>query len=400
MFLLSAFQSNISSQLSQFSRILITVLLLLSLSLLTGCIDKEQEQVMAREAPKVSVTQAVIKTIKKYSIYTGSTKAFKSADVVARVAGRLESVDFIASSEVKKGDVLFHIEKEKYQAQHDSGNALLESAKADLALARTEVKRMEQASHNRAVSELEVDKAKAKRDVAIANVKLAQAALAESNLTLSYTNVVSPISGVVSRELVDAGNLVGQTGTTLLTRVNTMQPMYVYFNVPESAVLGFLDKDSQSQDIAIAEEEDLSKKNHSAFVERGNESDFPHQGLIDYIDNEVDKNTGTVEVRIRLANEDRKFFPGLFVRIKVPGADIENAVLVKEVAIGADLGGKYVLIVGSDDVVELRYVTLGLPQEEGYVHIISGLEGGETYIVNGILRARPGLPVLPHKEEG
>ncbi|RKZ98835.1 MAG: efflux transporter periplasmic adaptor subunit, partial [Gammaproteobacteria bacterium] len=285
---------------------------------------------------------------------------------------------------------------EKYQAQHDNDQALLESAKAELALAKTEVMRMEQASHNRAVSELEVDKAKAHKDVAIASVKSAQAALADSGLNLSYTNVVSPISGVVSREMVDAGNLVGQDGTTLLTRVNAMQPMYVYFNVSESSILKFLDRPSKTDDVA----EDIDKRKISAFVERGNESDFPHEGLIDYIDNEVDGNTGTVEVRLRLANEDLKFFPGLFVRIKVPGADIEDAVLVKEAAIGSDLGGKYVLIVGDNDVVELRYVTLGLPQAEGYVHIISGIETGETYIVNGILRARPGLPVQPQKEEG
>ncbi|RKZ86675.1 MAG: efflux transporter periplasmic adaptor subunit [Gammaproteobacteria bacterium] len=396
MFSLSAYQFKISLQQSQFVRVSMIVLTLLILPLLTACIDKEQEQAAVREAPKVRVTQPVIKTIKKYSIYTGTTRAFKSADVVARVAGRLESIDFIASSEVKKGDLLFRIEKEKYQAQHDNDQALLESAKAELALAKTEVMRMEQASHNRAVSELEVDKAKAHKDVAIASVKSAQAALADSGLNLSYTNVVSPISGVVSREMVDAGNLVGQDGTTLLTRVNAMQPMYVYFNVSESSILKFLDRPSKTDDVA----EDIDKRKISAFVERGNESDFPHEGLIDYIDNEVDGNTGTVEVRLRLANEDLKFFPGLFVRIKVPGADIEDAVLVKEAAIGSDLGGKYVLIVGDNDVVELRYVTLGLPQAEGYVHIISGIETGETYIVNGILRARPGLPVQPQKEEG
>ncbi|HHA18399.1 MAG TPA: efflux RND transporter periplasmic adaptor subunit, partial [Methylophaga sp.] len=201
MFSLSAYQFKISLQQSQFVRVSMIVLTLLILPLLTACIDKEQEQAAVREAPKVRVTQPVIKTIKKYSIYTGTTRAFKSADVVARVAGRLESIDFIASSEVKKGDLLFRIEKEKYQAQHDNDQALLESAKAELALAKTEVMRMEQASHNRAVSELEVDKAKAHKDVAIASVKSAQAALADSGLNLSYTNVVSPISGVVSREM-------------------------------------------------------------------------------------------------------------------------------------------------------------------------------------------------------
>ncbi|RLA05728.1 MAG: efflux transporter periplasmic adaptor subunit [Gammaproteobacteria bacterium] len=369
---------------------------------LVACQEAEQVQAV-RTAPQVTVTQSVVKTIKKYEIFTGSTQAVESADIVARVAGRLESVEFKASTQVKKGDVLFKIEKEKYQAQRDSALAALQSSRASLALAETEVKRMEQASKNRAVSELDVDTARANRDVANATVRSAIASLAEAELTLSYTDVKSTIDGVVSRRLIDAGNLVGQSGPTMLTRVNTMQPIYVFFNVPESSILNFLDEASESrasrkEDYSTRVKSELERTKHPAFVERANETGFPHQGLINYIDNEVDKNTGTVEVRIKLENKDLKFFPGLFVRVKVPGADIEDAVLIKEVAIGSDLGGKYVLVVDSDNIVSLRYVTLGLPQEDGYVHVISGLEGNETYIVKGLLRARPGLPIKPKTE--
>jgi len=382
----------------QWHRSVLTFVALVSLLFLTACIEAEQEQVPPA-APKVTVSETLTKTIKYYSIYTGSTKAYHSADVVARVAGRLESVDFVASSNVKKGDVLFHIEKEKYQALYDSDHALLQSAKADLALAKIEVKRMKKAGEKNAVSEFDIDKAIANQDVALATVKSAQAALAESALNLSYTDVISPIDGVVGRELVDAGNEVGKNEATLLTRVNTMQPMFVYFNVPESMMLNFLDIHSREVE-SQSTVENISMRKIIAHVERGNESGFPHQGLVDYIDNEVDKNTGTVEVRLRLPNEDNKFFPGLFVRIKTPGKEVENAVLVKEAAVGSDLGGKYILVVDKDNIVALRYVELGLPQEDGYVHIISGLEGGETYIVKGILRARPGLPVQAEKEQG
>ena len=383
-------------------RRLLQLFILSLLIILLGC-KEDQAPVQQRQAPKVTVAQTMTKTIEFYAIYTGSTKAFKSADVVARVAGRLESVDFKASSMVKKGDLLFHIEKEKYQAQHDSDHALLASARADLALATTEVKRMEQASKKNAVSELEVDKARANRDVATASVKSAQAALAESALQLSYTSVRSPIDGVVSREMVDAGNVVGQSSSTLLTRVNTMQPMFVYFSVPESMMLTFLDAFSErrSEDEGVRHKtEGIEKRALFAYVERANETGFPHKGRLDYIDNEVDQGTGTVEVRLLLDNDDSKFFPGLFVRIKVPGADIEKALLVKEAAVGSDLGGKYVLVVDKDNIVALRHVELGAPQEDGYVHIISGLEADESYIVKGLLRARPGLPVQPTTDEG
>jgi RND family efflux transporter MFP subunit len=378
----------------------VAVTSLLAVSMLSACTE-EAPAPMERAAPSVTVSKPQVETIREYSIFTGSTVAYGSADVVARVAGRLESAEFQVSSMVKKGDLLFTIEKEKYQAQRNIDLALVQSAKAELALASTEVKRMEHASKNKAVSELDVDKSRASRDVALAYVKSAQASLAQSELNLSYTKVVSPISGIVSRNMVDVGNLVGQSGTTLLTRVNAMQPMYVYFNVPESAVLNMLDAHaSGAGDRDETSRRNVENKNLMAFVERANESEFPHEGIIDYIDNEVDMGTGTVDIRVRLSNEDNKFFPGLFVRVKVPGEDIENAVLIKEVAIGSDLGGKYVLVVGTDNIVSLRYVTIGLPQEDGFVHILSGLEGTETYIVNGLLRARPGLPVQPKSEEG
>jgi len=404
MFLSPSLHFNIDSHLN---RHFLAILSLVFVLLLSAC-QKDAPAPAERAAPSVTISKPLVKTITEYNIYTGSTVAFGSADVVARVAGELESADFIASSRVKAGDLLFQIEKEKYVAQRDIDRALLQSARAELALASTEVKRMEQASKNQAVSELDVDKSKASRDVAIAKVKSAQASLAASELNLSYTQVVSPIDGVVSRSIVDVGNVVGNEGPTLLTRVNAMQPMYVYFNVPESSVLNMLDSHSYrraKEQNTPNEISEVEEQNRTAFIERANESGFPHEGIIDYIDNEVDMGTGTVDVRVRLTNEDDKFFPGLFVRVKVPGEDIENAVLVKEAAIGSDLGGKYVLVVGDNNIVSLIYVTLGLPQSDGFVHVLSGLEGNESYIVNGILRARPGLPVQTkpapsEKEEG
>jgi RND family efflux transporter MFP subunit len=366
--------------------LLLAGLLVLALNLV-GCGSEAPPQ---RQAPPVTVGQPTVSTVKEYALFTGFSQAVESADVVARVAGTLETVDFEASSVVKKGQLLFTIEKTKYKALRDAAEASLHSAEADLLRAETELKRVEKASRSRAVSEMDVDRARADRDMAIAAVALARANLDEAELNYSYTDVVSPLDGVVSRRLVDAGNLVGQSGPTQLTRVNKLQPIYVYFHAPESVILGFLADRPKN-----LSEEVEREKGAEARVALANEEGYPHVGHIDYIDNEVDSRTGTIEVRIVLENKRLEIFPGLFVRIKISGAEIENAVQVPETAIGTDLGGKYVLTVGENNIVEQKYVVLGEPQDGGLIHIKEGLEGAETIIVNGLVFARPGLPVTP-----
>ena len=238
---------------------------------------------------------------------------------------------------------------------------------------------------------MDVDRARADRDMAVAAVSSARANLDEAELNYSYTDVVSPIDGVVSRHLVDAGNLVGQDGPTRLTRVNKLQPIYVYFNAPESLVLNYIEGRAKDVPQEVRNEEDHGK----ARVALANDTGFPHEGVLDFIDNEVNTETGTIELRARLENEDHQIFPGLFVRVKMTGRPIPDAVQVPEVAIGTDLGGKYVMVVGEDNIVDQRYVVLGEPQPDGLIHIKEGLEGTETIIVNGLVFARPGLPVTP-----
>jgi RND family efflux transporter MFP subunit len=356
---------------------------------LVSCGGQVQQE--GPKAPTVTVGQPVLKTIRNYQIFTGFSRAIESADVMARVAGILDTVEFEPSTELKKGTLLFTIEKEKYQAARDSAHAGLKSAEADLLRAKAELKRMESASESDAVSEVSVDRARADRDMAIASVDAAKAALDDAELKLSYTQVTSPIDGFVSRNLVDAGNLVGEGGPTLLTRVNKLQPIYVYFNVPESIVLEILEYGSERKKRG---EEDKPKKNE-AWVALANDEGFPHPGEIDYIDNQVNPETGTIEMRVRLENEDLVLFPGLFVRVKIPGPELPDSVLIPEAAVGTDLGGKYVLLVGENNIVEQRYVDLGQPQDEGLVHIVKGLDGSETVIVNGLMFARPGMPVIP-----
>lgn len=350
----------------------------------------QSPEAQQQQAPPVTVSKPVVRDIQEYKIFTGSSRASESADVVARVAGILESVEFVPSSLVETGDLLFTIEETKYRAARDAAEASLASAKADLLRAETELQRVVKASKSRAVSEMDVDRARADRDMGEANVSSAQAKLDDAELNYSYTKVLSPISGVVSRNLVDAGNLVGNTGSTVLTRVNQLKPMYVYFHAPESVVLRYLAMNKENRG-----NKPRDRAPNEARIELANETGFPHVGVLDYVDNEVDPRTGTIELRVRLENEEMNLFPGLFVRVKVTGQAISGAVLVPETALGSDLGGKYILTVNEENTVVQNYVVLGSPQEDGTVHIQSGLKGDETIVVDGLMFARPGATVTP-----
>ncbi len=367
--------------------VLVTGLACLSLGIVS-CGGGEEAPV--RQAPPVTVAAITKAPVRDYIIFTGSTRAVESAEVVARVAGNLETVEFEASSLVSAGQLLFTIEDTKYKAARDAAQASVQSAEADLLRTRTELQRVEKASQSRAVSEMDVDRSRADRDMAIAAVAHANATLDDAELSLSYTRVASPIDGVASRNLVDVGNLVGQSGPTLLTRVNKLKPIYVYFYAPESLVLRYL---ADRKEIMGVDKQ--RRGGGEAFVARATDVGFPHAGIIDFIDNEVDRGTGTIELRVRLENEKLNFFPGLFVRIKVSSEEIPDSVLVPEVALGSDLGGKFVLTVGENNIVVQKYVTLGMPQEGGLIHVREGLTGDETIIVNGLMFARPGMPVTP-----
>jgi len=368
--------------------------LLLGFLMLVGC---GKEAAPPRQPPPVTVAKPELRTIQEYGIFTGTSRAVEMAEVVARVAGRLETVDFEPGRRVEKNEILFTIEPDAYIASRDAAAASVKSAEAELLRAETELRRVTRASESNAVSDMDVDTAQASRDKAEAGLLSAQAVLADAELNLSYTSVRSPIQGVVGRNLVDAGNLVGQSGPTLLTTVNKLQPIFVYFHVPEPVVLRFL---AAVRELDADEDFDESRGNEGqAFIELANETGFPHEGVVDFVNNTVDPNTGTIELRVRLENERLSLFPGLFVRIKVIGTDIPDQVLVPESAVGSDLGGKYLYIVGENNIVEQRYVSLGLLQEDGTVQIPEGVSAEETIIVNGLMFARPGMPVTPMTAE-
>jgi RND family efflux transporter MFP subunit len=354
---------------------------------LSGC-DKT-EPVTPPPPPEVTVAKPIQKDVVRYDEFTGTTGAVESVEVRARVKGFLQSVEFQPSSSVKAGDLLFVIDPSEYRVALDQAAAELARTKAALQDASWALERVDRLLKGDSAAEREYQEAVTAKLEAEANVEAAEAAVTQAKLNLGYTEVRSPIDGMVSRNLVDAGNLVGAGENTLLTTVARMDPMYAYFNIPERVLLEALARRPVDQ---------RQKPDIPFSIGLVHEEAYPHEGKLDYFDNTVDPTTGTIRVRGVVPNDEHLLFPGAFIRVRVPGSTNENAVLVRESAIGTDLGGKYVFVVDDQNIVEHRPVRLG-SLEGGWRVIEEGLRPDERYILNGLQRARPGLPVTPKLEE-
>ncbi|MCD4748025.1 MAG: efflux RND transporter periplasmic adaptor subunit [Thermoanaerobaculales bacterium] len=318
--------------------------------------------------------------------FTGTTQAVKSVEITARVQGFLEQISFKPSTYVRKGQVLFVIEQAPYEARRDQAEANRKSAEAGLRRAESDLDRLEEAVKTNAVSQQEVTRARAERDQASAALLQAKAALTDAEIQLGYTTIKSPIDGLISRHLVDAGNLVGVGGSTLLATVRQIHPIHAYFDISERVFARMLGERG-------GHKPDADELVPATLILK--ETDLEVEGHLDSIDNTVDPETGTIIVRGVFPNADAKLFPGFFVVVKIPGKIIENAVLVEERAVGTDLAGKYLYLVGAEGIVEHRPVVLGSTLDDGKVVVAEGLKGSEQYILDGLLRARPGLPVTP-----
>lgn len=324
----------------------------------------------------------------EYHDFTGTTVAIDSVNIQARVEGYLQDIHFEDGSYVEKGQLLFTIEPADYIAARDQAASRLKAAQAELERARLDFERMQQAVQTNAVSQQDLSRSQAAFQTAEAAVTEAKAALERAELELSYTEIRSPISGKVGRHLVDVGNLVSSGGAekTLLTTVVDIDPIHVVFYAGERWLqLPFLNKLlSASADASVPFMAGLS-------TEQG----YPHTGQIGYIDNTVDPMTGTILVRGLLPNENRMLLPGMFMRVRVPGDVRKDAILVQEEAIITDLNGKYLLVIGQDNVLQRRSIQLGL--SEGTLReITDGLTGDEAYVISGQHKVRAGSQVEPH----
>jgi RND family efflux transporter MFP subunit len=352
--------------------------------------------------PEVTVTRPVEQEITIYNEFTGHTVAIEAVDVRARVAGYLQSMHFKPGENVKKGDLLFVIEPALYKARVDQAQADLDGKDAQYHATEDQLQITQAIFQRQAGSRTDLVQKTQARDLAKAQLAMARANLEAAKLDLSYTQIYAPIDGRIDRNFVDVGNLVGSGQATLLASIVRDDPIYVYFTVSERELLQYREQQRQNRDPSEAEPHDtaflgLPTEQNLAFLGVATETGYPHSGNIDYAANRVDPETGTIEARAVFANPDHVILAGLFARVRVPFAR-ERAILVPDIAIQADQGGSYVLVVDEHDTVQYRRIEAG-PLIEGDRRVVqNGLSGNEWIVVNGLQRARPGSVVKPKRE--
>lgn len=363
-----------------------TVAALAALLACSGCGRKAEAPPPA--PMQVTVARPVQQTVTDYADFTGNTEAVESVEIRARVEGYLESIRFTPGGRVKKGDLLFVIDPRPYQAKLDEAKAEMARQQAGFKLTEATMKKKEAAYKLNAVSEIETIQARAENEVSRAAIQAAAAAVQTAELNLSYTRIHSPINGRISRNMVDVGNLVGASERTLLATIVNDDPVYAYFNVNERDLLYYQERSNGGESPT-----DGDGKTR-VFLGLAGQEGFPFQGRIDYADNRVDRSTGTIQVRGVFPNAERKLWPGLFARIRVPTGTRPNALLVPDSAIGSDQRGEHLMLVNAQNIVELCPVKIG--HLIGELRVIeSGIGPEQRFIISGLQRARPGLPVEP-----
>ena len=351
-----------------------------------GCTS--QPKIAAPPPPEVVAETPTQRDVTLFQDFTGNTDAIESVEIRARVQGFLESFHFEAATLVKKGDLLFVIERAPYLAAKNQADADVESSEAYLRRTESDLDRLEQAVKTNAVSQQEVTRATAERDQARAALVAAQARLDKANIDLAYTQIRSPITGIISRHFVDPGNLVGGGEATLLAAVFNVDPIYVYFEVNEQRIAETLEDLGGMKGRRVGIEENRPKVRVTL-----DGLDRAFDGYIDYLDPAADPETGTLQVRAVVPNEEGRLLPGFFVRIRVPGRTLPGALLVPETALSTDLGGRYLMLVDNEGLAQKRYVVPGQLEEDGLRVVLEGLEPGDRFVTQGLQRARPGMPV-------
>ena len=354
-------------------------------AILSAC---EQNTFVPPPPPKVDVAAPVQKSITRYLDATGNTAPVKSVDLVARVQGFLQTIDYKDGSPVKEGTTLFTIEPETYKVKLEQAQAAEAGAQASLKQAETDYKRQVDLVQRQAVSQATLDTSTSNRDNAQANLQQAQANTKIAQVNFGYTNVAAPFDGIVTAHLISVGELVGVASPTQLATIVALDPIYVNFNVNEQDVLR-IREEARRRGITVDDLRQLP-------IEIGlqSETGYPHKGTLDYVAPQINQSTGTLAVRGILKNSDRQLLPGYFARVRVPVEQNVKAMLVPDVALGSDQAGRYVLVVNAENVVEQRKVTIG-PLEGGLRVIESGLKVDDKVVGGGLLRAIPGQKVDP-----
>jgi multidrug efflux system membrane fusion protein len=335
----------------------------------------------------VQVTQPIEVPVVETREYTGHLQAVEKVEVRARVRAVLQKVHFQEGARVEKGDLLYELDPSEYQAEVDEQRAEVLRLTHELHLAEADARRSSELYARNAISREDHDARQTRVQVTRAELEKARAAVKQAELSLSYTKIYAPISGRIGRTLVTEGNLVGYIEPTLLTTLVTMDPVYVYFEIPERDLLQL--EEAARQKPSGAPSAPLA-------VGLENEQGYPHSGRVDFRDNQVDSGTGTVLVRAVLPNPDQLLIPGLFARVQMPVGEPQPRLLLPQTALGADLQGRYVLVVSEDGTVEQRPVQVAMHSgREGFLTVEQGITLEDRVVVNGLQRARPGSKVDP-----
>jgi len=350
------------------------------------------EAQQAPAPPPVTVAKPVVRDVVDSDEFIGRFEPVDEVSVRSRVGGYLQEIDFTDGALVKQGDRLFVIDQRPFVTALNQANAALEASKSALVFADAQYKRAQSLASSGSQSAQTLDDRRREFDSAQANVRGAQAAADRAALDMEYTEITAPLSGRIDRRLISAGNLV-QTDQTVLTTIVSLDPIDFYFDVDERRLLNFADtarklgKDLQQGGGGLDVTVTISDPNAK-----------PFKGKLDFAENRIDNESGTIRLRARFPNPDLVLQPGLFGRIQVEASNTYQAILVPDEAIGSDQNERVVYVVGADGTVSTKPVRPG-PRLYGYRVIREGLDGTETIIVNGLIRARPGAKVTPQMTE-
>lgn len=335
----------------------------------------------APPAPEVTVAGVISRPLRDFEEFSGRLEAVDSVEIRPRVSGYIDSVAFTEGARVHKGELLFRIDPRPFQAEVNRLSAELRRARSQAALAESNHDRGKRLVAQQLISQQDFDQLKTASTTASDEIGAAAAALETARLNLEFTEVRSPIDGRVSRALITAGNLV--SSSNVLTTVVSDDPIYAYFDADEQTYLKFSHADAGGT-------------GESVFMGLIDEEGYPHAGHLDFVDNRVDPQSGTIRGRAVFDNKDGRFTPGLFARIKLVGGAARDTILIDERAVGTDLGKKFVLALKSDNTLEYRPVKLGA-SIDGLRVVDTGLAANDVIVINGLQHVRPGITVAPTK---
>jgi membrane fusion protein, multidrug efflux system len=344
-----------------------------------------QQQMMA---PSVSVANVLVERITEWDEFTGRLQAPETVTLMPRVSGYIESVNFAEGALVKQGEPLFQIDNRAFKAEVLRLKANLESAKTANTLAINDYQRAKTLSEQKAISAEMLDSRFARKQQSLAEVAAIEAALMKAELDLSFTTVTAPITGRVSNALITRGNYVN-AGLSQLTHIVSTAQMYAYFDIDEQTYLKYAQLSEQGK------RADNRSSEQSVYLALANETEFNRLGKVDFVDNALNQQTGTLRLRASFDNTDGDLLPGLFAKIRLAGSASYDGVLIDDKAIGTDLSSKYVLLVTETNQLEYRTVTLG-EKVHGLRIVTQGLTAKDRIVINGMQKVRPGMQVEPN----